>query len=182
MFGIVFILGVLISAVLLALDTKRRTGRIVYWRVIITVAITVFGAVSQAGRGFQLSGVPYDPVEFLGMYSGILAFFWFIVLRPRKLVDKIFREGSSLLKKGNIQQALTKFDQAADVAKSNKEKAPVLYNTAVCYIRLGQKEAAIKALSDVVSILPSLRSRMAKDKDFTELQGEEQFRALIAKG
>jgi len=182
MFAIIVVLGVLLSAILLALDSKRRTGRISYWRVIIAVAITFFGAGSQAGQAHRLAGAAYDPLWFLSTYAGMLTSFWFLIIRPRKLVDTIFREGASLLKKGDTQQALTMFNQALDKANSNDEKGSILYNIAVCNLRLGQRETAIKALTDTVSVLPSLKSRIAKDKDFTELQNDEQFRVVIAKG
>ena len=182
MFGIIVVLGVILSAVLLALDTRHRTGRISYWRIIIAVAITFFGAGSLAGQEHLRSRTVEDVLEFLARYAGMLAFLWFIIVRPKKLIDKIFRKGSSLLKDGDTQQALTTFNQALDMAKSNNDRGSILYNIAICNLRLGQKEPAIKALSDVVSVLPSLKSRMAKDKDFTELHDDEQFRVLIAKG
>jgi hypothetical protein len=49
MFGIVVILTVLVSALLLALDTKRRTGRVRYWRVIIAVVVNFVTAGMSAG-------------------------------------------------------------------------------------------------------------------------------------
>jgi len=178
---IVVLLGVLSSAVLLALDSKRRTEQISYWRVIIAVAITFFGAGSQAGQT-HVPGTAYNPLDFLASYAGMLAFFWFVIIRPRKLVDIIFRKGSSLLKKGETQQALALFNQALDKAKSKNEKGSILYNIAVCNLRLGQRETAIRALADTVCVVPSLKSRIAKDKDFTELQNDEQFCVVIAKG
>ena len=84
----------------------------------------------------------------------MLACFWFIIVRPKKLVWEMFRKGASLLKKGKTQQALTTFNQALDKAKSNNEKGSIFYNMAICNLRLGQKETAIRALTDAVNILP----------------------------
>ncbi len=56
-----------------------------------------------------------------------------------------------------------------------------MYNMVVCSLRLGQKETAIRVLSNAVSVLPSLKSRIAKDKEFMELRNDDQFRVIILK-
>jgi tetratricopeptide (TPR) repeat protein len=181
MFGITVLIAVVAGAALLALDTKRRTGRIVYWRVIVAVAIPLFGAGSQIGQEHLRSGAPYDPWGFLAGYAGMLAFLWFLFLRPREVVETLFRDAVSRLKKGENQQALVVFNQAIEKAKSSRDKGRILCNMAICSIRLGQRDAAIKTLTEAVGVLPSVRSQIEKDSDFSELHNDEQFRALVAK-
>jgi len=93
-------------------------------------------------------------------------------------VDKMFNQGVSLLKNGELQQALTTFNQALGTAKSNRDKASILGNIAVCHLRLGEKDAAIRVLSDAVHFRRSVKAQIAKDKDFIELHNDERFRAL----
>jgi tetratricopeptide (TPR) repeat protein len=178
MFGIIVIVGVLVSAVLLALDTRRRTGRIAYWRVVIAVGVTFFGAGARAGQ--QLSSMTlFDAGDFLAGYAGMLAFLWFVIVRPKELADESFELGVSLLEKGDAQQALAAFNQALEKAKTNRGRGRILYNMAICNLRLGKKDTAIKEVAEAVSVLPSLRSRIEKDKDFSELHDDEEFRAVI---
>lgn len=50
LFAIAVVLIILLSAVLLSLDTRHRRGEISYRRVIIAVAITFFDAGSLTGQ------------------------------------------------------------------------------------------------------------------------------------
>lgn len=50
------------------------------------------------------------------------------------------------------------------------------------FVVLRAPKPANKMLTDTIELLPSFRSRIGKDKDFAELQNDERFRALIAKG
>ena len=71
----ILILAVVVSALLLAQDTKRRTGQIGYWRVLLTVLIAFFGVASASYTS--------DIARLLGTYCGILALLWFLILRPK---------------------------------------------------------------------------------------------------
>jgi tetratricopeptide (TPR) repeat protein len=178
MFGIVVIFTVLMSAFLLALDTKWRRGRILYIRVIIAVVINFMAAGISAGQ----SGVPYDAADFVVRYFAMLAFLWFIFMRPRKLADAYLRKGAYLLNGGRIQEAFTYLNEALAVTKSDETKGAILYKIAICNLRLGQKELAVKALTDAIKAQPSLKNQIAKDKNFAELQGDSDFRNLISTG
>lgn len=78
----------------------------------------------------------------------------------------LFGEGVASLRKGDTQHALMAFNQALEKATANRDKGRILCNMAICNLRLGQKDAAIKMLTDAVIILPSAKSQIEKDKDF----------------
>jgi tetratricopeptide (TPR) repeat protein len=180
MSGIVVVISVLISAVLLALDTKSRRGRILYIRVIITIVINFIGAGTIAGQEHRLTGTPYDIGDFVVKYFAMLAVLWFIFMRPRKLADAYLRKGTYWLKHGKIQEASTYFNEALDVAQSDESKGSILYKIAICNLRLGQKELAIRALSDAIKAEPTLKNRIIKDKDLAGLQKDGDFQDLVS--
>jgi len=177
MAAIVIILGVLVSAVLLARDTKRRTGQISYLRVLLAVSITFCGAASWAGQG--RFGV--DPITFLAGYAGLLTFLWFVILRPKTKAQEFFKKGVSLLEGGEIESALSAFNEGLTTTNKNKEKGYLLYNSAICNILLGKHDIAIVVLDQALSTFPSLKSKARKDKDFGQLHNDEQFRLLFRK-
>jgi tetratricopeptide (TPR) repeat protein len=174
---VIIILGVLMSAVLLARDTKRRTGQIAYLRVLLAVAITFFGAASRAGQGY----FGLDPIDFLAGYAGMLTFLWFIILRPKTKAQEFFKKGVSLLNEGEIESALSAFNEGLTTTNKNKEKGYLLYNSAICNVRLGKHDIAIATLHQALSTFPSLKSKARKDKDFSQLHNNEQFQLLLTK-
>jgi Tfp pilus assembly protein PilF len=71
---------------------------------------------------------------------------------------------------------------AAAFYRRYDHKGEVLYKIAICNLRLGQKELAVKALTDAIKAQPSLKNQIAKDKNFAELQGDSDFRNLVSTG
>jgi tetratricopeptide (TPR) repeat protein len=178
---VVLLLVVLVSTVLLCFDSRRRVGRVLYWRIIPSVVSVFFVVSFQARQKYRLTDTQYGAIEVLAMYTGLLAFYWFFILRPRKLFDTLLRQAGSLFEKGDTQRALKTYDQALDKAKSNLDKATILYNIAYANLRLGQREAALEALSATLTFAPLLKSRIEKDKRFMELHNDEKFRILTAR-
>jgi len=176
MFAIVALVGVLVSAILLAKDTKKRTGKIAYGRILLAVGFTFFAAGSYAGRGYYS-----DPIDFLAGYAGMLTFLWFIILRPKTKAQEFFKKGVSLLKKGEIESASSAFNEGLTTTNKNKEKGYLLYNSAICNVRLGKHDIAIATLHQALSTFPSLKSKARKDKDFSQLHNNEQFQLLLTK-
>ena len=172
MSAIVELIAGLLSALLLALDAQHRTGRIAYWRIIITVAIASLSAVLVAGAAQLRSETAAGAGAFLAMYAGMLAFLWFLVVRPEDPVHALLGQGVSLLHTDRPQQALTAFNQALDHAKSRRDKAWILCYMAVCELRLRDKDLADKTLAEALRVLPSVVARIAKKKDLAELYGE----------
>jgi len=174
MFAIVALLGVLVSAILLVRDSKKRSGKIAYGRILLAVGLTFFAAGSYAGRGYYS-----DPIDFLAGYAGMLTFLWFIILRPKTKAEDFFGNGVSLLKEGQIESALSAFNDGLALTNRNKEKGYLLYNAAICNVRLGKDDVAIRTLDQAVSALPKLKSKARKDRDFSQLQENEQFQSLL---
>jgi len=180
MFRFVALIGVLIIAVLLALDTKRRTERIAYWRVVVTLALALLVVILRPSQGFLYT--LEDAGEFLAAFTGAICVLWFLIMRPKKIADKLFSRGVRLLRKDTNDQALTAFNQALEKAKSDGEKARILYNIAICRLRLGDKDAAINSLADAIRVMPALQSAVQKDRDLAGLSQDEQFHVTVLKG
>jgi tetratricopeptide (TPR) repeat protein len=175
--AIAMIVWVLVGAVLLARDTIRRTGKTAYLRVLLTVVIAVIGAASRARKEHPGLFTP----DFLAEYAGILLGFWFVVLRPKTKAQESFKKGVSLLKKGDSESALSAFSEGLETVSKNKGKGYLLYNSAVCYVRLGKHDSAIAALRQAFSAFHPLKSKALKDKDFNHLHNNEQFQLLVKK-
>ena len=182
MWTIVAILGILLSVVLLAVDTKRRRGHILYKRVIISVILIYLAALATSGQEQRFTELPYDPLSFLARYFGMLAALWFIIVRPKRTVDVLLERGVRLFSKGNAHEALTVFEQALERASTDKERASLLYNMANCHVRLDQDSSAVQALVNALEVRPSLKKRIAKDKDLQKLTDHEELRSLMESG
>jgi len=172
MSAIVELLVGLLTALLLALDTQRRTGRISYLRITLTVVIASLTSVLAAGPQHLRSGTFAGVGEFLAIYTGMLALLWFLMVRPKDLVHALLSQGVSLLHQDHPQEALIAFNQALDHAKSHRDKGWVLCYMAVCELRLKDKDLADKTLAEALRVLPSVVARIAKEKDLAELYGE----------
>ena len=180
MSAMVELLAGLLSALWLAVDAQHRTGRISYWRIIITVAIASLSAVLAIGPEHLRSGTFAGLVEFLAVYAGVLALLWFSIVRPKDLAHALLGQGVSLLHKDRPQQALAAFNQALDHAKSRREKGWILFYMAACELRLRDKDLAVKTLAEALRVLPSIISRIAKEKDLAELYGEAHHLEAVA--
>ena len=117
--------------------------------------------------------------EFLVGYAGMLTFVWFVILRPKTKAEVFFGKGVSLLKNGQTEEALSAFSNGLSLTNRPKEKGYLLYNSAICNVRLGNGDLAIQVLGQALSTLPSLKSKARKDKDFSQLRGNERFQLLL---
>jgi uncharacterized membrane protein YhaH (DUF805 family) len=98
---------------------------------------------------------------------------------PISASSGVFAQGVSLIEKGDTQQALETFKHALDKAISNNDRGKILFNMAICNLRLGKKQDAIGNLTEAVTVLPSLKPAIARDKDLAELHDDERLNGLV---
>jgi tetratricopeptide (TPR) repeat protein len=177
---IVELLVGLLSALVLALDSQHRTGRISYWRITLTVAIACPAGVLAAGPERLRSGALAGTWLFLAVYLAVLGLVWFFIVRPKDPVHALLGKGVHLLHENHAQEALTTFNQALDHAKSRREKGWILFYMAACELRLRDKELAVRTLAEALRVLPSVVARIAKEKDLAEIYGEVHPSVAVA--
>ena len=89
-----------------------------------------------------------------------------------------FDAGVELLADGKPDAALQEFERSLSGAVDD-QKADSLYNMAVCHVRLGNSDAALRAIGQAVTLDPSLADEIKSDNDFEPLRTDESFRRLL---
>ncbi len=94
----------------------------------------------------------------------------------------MFAQGVTLLDQGNPKAASRKFRQAAATASTESQRADALYNLAVCYVRLGNINAAVDTVKEAVDTDPSLANDFRTDKDFEPISSHTVFQEALQRG
>jgi tetratricopeptide (TPR) repeat protein len=89
-----------------------------------------------------------------------------------------FSLGVNMLAAGNPRSALAAFQESLEAAVGDK-KADSWYNIAVCHVRLGRQDAALKALRQALTIDPGLANDIKDDEDFASLRSNEVFDEVV---
>lgn len=95
--------------------------------------------------------------------------------RPRSFEDYL-NYGVYLHNRGEFQEALKQFQQAAEIHPKNEH---VLYCTAASAARVGDTPAALKALRSAIAANPANRAQARSDADFDALREHGEFLALV---
>ena len=95
--------------------------------------------------------------------------------RP-KTFEELLNYGVFLHNKGEFQEALRYFHQAAEIHPKNEH---VLYCIAAASARGADTPAAIKALRSAILANPACRAQARSDSDFDPIREDEEFAALL---
>jgi hypothetical protein len=90
----------------------------------------------------------------------------------------MFGDGVKLLEQNDPQGALREFNESLTAATGD-QKADSLYNIAVCHMRLGNIDAALDAVEQVIGVDPSLTLELRSDSDFSALATNERFKRAV---
>jgi hypothetical protein len=91
----------------------------------------------------------------------------------------LFKKGVELLRDNKLKESLELFEYGLNESKKDKDKGPLLYNIAVCQLRLGNKELGMEAIKKGIVFQPWLLGKAQKDKDLKVLYGTKEFEDLI---
>lgn len=91
--------------------------------------------------------------------------------RP-KAFDDLLHQGVYLHNRGDYDEALRYFEQAAEIHPRNDH---VLFCLAACQARRGDQAAAVKALHAAVKIDPANAAQARHDADFDDLRDSDAF-------
>jgi tetratricopeptide (TPR) repeat protein len=94
------------------------------------------------------------------------------------LDESAFDRGVRLLATGQSEAALEQFKVSLAAADA-EQRADSLYNIAICYIRLGRTDEAVRSLSDAVAVDPNIIADIANDGDFASLKTDAGFEQLL---
>jgi hypothetical protein len=82
---ILVLLVIVVSTVLMAFNCRKRCGRIVIWRILLSLVLSLL-VLKEVG------GVTYDPnyplfsfAGWVGMWLAAVCAIWFAWLRPKKM-------------------------------------------------------------------------------------------------
>ena len=95
--------------------------------------------------------------------------------RPKTFED-LLNYGVFLHNRGEFQEALKYFHQAAEIHPKNEH---VLYCVAAASARAGEAPAALKALKAAIHANPASRTQARSDSDFDPIREDEEFVALV---
>jgi tetratricopeptide (TPR) repeat protein len=96
-------------------------------------------------------------------------------------VKNIFHRATELIHNKKYREALEALYNGLDLASTEQDWAPILYNIAVCQVHLDQKNLAVESLSQAVEAEMWLLDKIRKDKDFISLRNEPEYISLIEK-
>lgn len=94
-------------------------------------------------------------------------------------IKKVFRKGVGLLREGKIEEALKVFEFGINESSKAKDKGPLLYNIAICQLRLGNNELGLESIKKAISHQPWLSRNAEKDDEFSVFYDREEFNNLI---
>ena len=97
--------------------------------------------------------------------------------RPKNVSD-LLSQGVFLHNKGEFDEAMRLFRQAADQQPKNGD---ALYCLAAATARAGQSEAALHALRSAIEVSPAVRAQARSDSDFDGLRQEPAFQSLVSR-
>lgn len=90
-----FVAVIVGGVVLTCVDCKRRTGRIIPWRVIVAFLVLMVGlSIQYRGEVMSIPGSMGGFFEFAAFYSGGFLFTWYVLLRPRNAAAQQTKAGS----------------------------------------------------------------------------------------
>jgi len=95
--------------------------------------------------------------------------------RPKSFEDML-HFGVYLHNRGEFEEALKYFQQAADVHPKNEH---VLYCLAASSARAGDTATAVKSLRSAILANPASRAQARSDSDFDPIREDEEFVALL---
>ena len=95
--------------------------------------------------------------------------------RPKGF-DELLHFGVYLHNRGEFEEALKYFQQAADVHPKNEH---VLYCLAAASSRAGDTATAVKSLRSAILANPASRAQAKSDSDFDPIREDEEFAALL---
>jgi tetratricopeptide (TPR) repeat protein len=95
--------------------------------------------------------------------------------RPKSF-EELLNYGVFLHNKGEFEEALKFFSQAAEIHPRNEN---VLYCLAAAAARAGETPAAVKALRSAIVVNPANRAQARSDSDFDPIREDEEFAALV---
>ena len=100
-----------------------------------------------------------------------------IVFRVRNMSVSLtvteFNKGVELLSDNQTEDALEVLNTALALAQENRHKGQILYNIAVCHLRMGSNDLALHALEDAVSLQPWLVKEFLADDDFSRFHNSD---------
>jgi hypothetical protein len=96
------------------------------------------------------------------------------------MADSPFQRGVALLGSGDPEGALLEFNRSLSTAMG-AQKADSLYNVAICHVRLGDIDRALRAIEEAVSADPALATEIEVDPDFRSLANDPRFMVALAK-
>ncbi|MBI3932571.1 MAG: tetratricopeptide repeat protein [Acidobacteria bacterium] len=95
--------------------------------------------------------------------------------KPKSFED-LLNYGVFLHNRGEYQEALRFFHQAAEIHPKNEH---VLYCLAAAAARAGDNATALKSLRSAIAVSPASRAQARSDSDFDPIREEDEFVALV---
>jgi tetratricopeptide (TPR) repeat protein len=102
---------------------------------------------------------------------------WVALAAPAADGPKAFQSGSELFKQGKLREAIAAWEQAA---AAGYRPAIASYNAACGYARLGDRDAAFRALDKVAKQNPRAAAQMANDPDLAALHDDPRWKPAVA--
>lgn len=93
-------------------------------------------------------------------------------------IKALFKKGIGLLRDGKVEEALEVFESGLNESVKDTDKGPLLYNIAVCHVRLGRTGLGVEALEKAINYQPWLLEKAQKDNDFMLLH---EFKEIMKK-
>lgn len=94
------------------------------------------------------------------------------------LGESAFERGVRLLAAGQSEAALEQF-KASLAAADAAQRADSLYNIAICHVRLGRTDEAVRCVSEAVAADPHIIAEIAADEDFAPLRVDAGFERML---
>lgn len=94
-------------------------------------------------------------------------------------IERACASGAKYIAKTQYENGRQVLESALPHAKAADERGPLLYNLAICHIRLGDQDKAIECLKEAISIHDEARNEFMSKNDFPEIKSDPRYKALV---